>query len=66
MAGAHMERCANCRTVHYTKQHPALYLGGHYYCKPSCANAHRLKEKPDAYHLDPASDIVLPIGKRES
>lgn len=34
----HLERCATCRKVHETQRPPAVYIGGKYYCKVSCAN----------------------------
>lgn len=45
---AHMERCSHCGVIHYPGKHIAVYIGGKYYCKPSCANAHREKETKDA------------------
>jgi len=41
MARSGMSKCAHCGVTHYINLVPAVYIGGNYYCKPSCANAHR-------------------------
>lgn len=40
---AHYERCQNptCNKVHSPGKHTAVYIGGKYYCRPSCANEDR-------------------------
>lgn len=64
MARAGMTRCTNCGLIHYINRSPAIYIGGSYYCKASCANAHRQKEPANAEPDDTAGDAVRHfIGK---
>lgn len=54
---AFMERCTYCRVIHYPRQYPAVYLGGQYFCKPSCYNAHGKEQ------LNEVSDTCSPAAR---
>lgn len=51
-----LERCTHCGTIHYLNCYPAVYIGGKYFCKPSCHNSYNEGVRHNATNAGRAAD----------
>jgi len=56
-----LEKCANCGLIHYINQSPAVYIGGQYYCRPSCHRRYH-ETKKEISNADGTTRIAAPHG----